>query len=270
MEDFHYKIQEATRYPLRSYVIQFLRLNLPLLQGDLLRGARASRTSLIQYVHQNEALIFDSSSSSLTDISHGEAFDIFQPEVMWTRKETSLLNSHKIPGESLGKRENVITPLDERSSGEPPSKRHSAGLGGIGTNLAPNNMALLHVQPPASTPRQHLVTSHYLPHLPLRRTIVDDISTSSSAPSSSTPQYFHSLHTPTISDSRTTSSGPTNPEHYLDRVYSLNDLYEKDMMTNNRPISHSLHPITLHRTVGDDAMTADMDDEWQNVHSVSN
>lgn len=254
-------------------MIHFLRLNLPLLQGELLRGARLAKTTLIQYVHQNESLIFECNSNSIADIAHGEAFDIFQPgePVMLSRKEKSILSTHKSPNDGMGKRENVVTIIDDRSTSEPPSKRHSSGITATnGVNLNGNNIALLHVQQPPS--RHHLVGSHYLSHLPLRRTLVEDIATpSGSLSSSAAPQFFHTPHhNPTINNNRTPNSASINTEHYLERIHSLNDLYEKEMMVNNnRPLSHPIHPIALHRPVNEEVIAGDLDDEWQNVHSVS-
>jgi hypothetical protein len=76
-EEFHQKIQEITNYPLRPYVIPFLKLHLPILQTDLVHYARLAKMSPVQYLREHESLILDSSSQT-TALTAGEPFEIFQ------------------------------------------------------------------------------------------------------------------------------------------------------------------------------------------------
>ncbi|XP_074601342.1 protein CBFA2T2-like [Brevipalpus obovatus] len=104
IEEFHQKMKKVTRYPLRPYVIHFLHLNLPLLQAELLRNSRQAKTSLAQYVHQNEGFIFDSSASHSNSNADGEALDIFQPEDnIITRKDFIAKNASALSSTEITK-----------------------------------------------------------------------------------------------------------------------------------------------------------------------
>ncbi|CAI9744349.1 protein CBFA2T3 isoform X2 [Octopus vulgaris] len=63
IEEFHAKLQEATNFPLRPFVIPFLKANLPLLQRELLHCARMAKQTPQQYLAQNEHILFDTSNS---------------------------------------------------------------------------------------------------------------------------------------------------------------------------------------------------------------
>ncbi|CAN0368659.1 unnamed protein product [Lampetra fluviatilis] len=67
IEEFHSKLQEATNFPLRPFVIPFLKANLPLLQRELLQCARTAKLSPAQYLAQNQFLLLDQQSPSPFD-----------------------------------------------------------------------------------------------------------------------------------------------------------------------------------------------------------
>ncbi|XP_057390656.1 protein CBFA2T3 isoform X3 [Balaenoptera acutorostrata] len=69
IEEFHSKLQEATNFPLRPFVIPFLKANLPLLQRELLHCARLAKQTPAQYLAQHEQLLLDANASSPTDPS---------------------------------------------------------------------------------------------------------------------------------------------------------------------------------------------------------
>ncbi|XP_017369410.1 protein CBFA2T3 isoform X1 [Cebus imitator] len=69
IEEFHCKLQEATNFPLRPFVIPFLKANLPLLQRELLHCARLAKQTPAQYLAQHEQLLLDASASSPIDSS---------------------------------------------------------------------------------------------------------------------------------------------------------------------------------------------------------
>ena len=48
IEDFHSRLQETTNFPLRPFVIPFLRANLPLLQKELLHFASSTSSDAIK------------------------------------------------------------------------------------------------------------------------------------------------------------------------------------------------------------------------------
>uniref|UniRef100_A0A2K5PJY7 MYND-type domain-containing protein n=1 Tax=Cebus imitator TaxID=2715852 RepID=A0A2K5PJY7_CEBIM len=60
IEEFHCKLQEATNFPLRPFVIPFLKANLPLLQRELLHCAPLPKQTPSQYLQ----LLLDASASS--------------------------------------------------------------------------------------------------------------------------------------------------------------------------------------------------------------
>ncbi|KAL5021979.1 hypothetical protein ScPMuIL_001134 [Solemya velum] len=65
IEEFHSKLQEATNFPLRPFVIPFLKANLPLLQRELLHCARMAKQTPQQYLAQNEHILFDATHSPI-------------------------------------------------------------------------------------------------------------------------------------------------------------------------------------------------------------
>nr|XP_006008532.1 PREDICTED: protein CBFA2T3-like [Latimeria chalumnae] len=69
IEDFHSKLQEATNFPLRPFVIPFLKANLPLLQRELLYCARLAKQTPAQYLAQHEQLLLDANTTSPIDSS---------------------------------------------------------------------------------------------------------------------------------------------------------------------------------------------------------
>ncbi|XP_067854328.1 protein CBFA2T1 isoform X9 [Heptranchias perlo] len=69
IEEFHTKLQEATNFPLRPFVIPFLKANLPLLQRELLHCARLAKQTPAQYLAQHEQLLLDANTTSPIDSS---------------------------------------------------------------------------------------------------------------------------------------------------------------------------------------------------------
>ncbi|XP_054837508.1 protein CBFA2T2 isoform X2 [Eublepharis macularius] len=69
IEEFHCKLQEATNFPLRPFVIPFLKANLPLLQRELLHCARAAKQTPSQYLAQHEHVLLNTNTASPADSS---------------------------------------------------------------------------------------------------------------------------------------------------------------------------------------------------------
>ncbi|KAK2520870.1 Cbfa2t2 [Columba guinea] len=63
IEEFHCKLQEATNFPLRPFVIPFLKANLPLLQRELLHCARAAKQTPSQYLAQHEHILLNTNTT---------------------------------------------------------------------------------------------------------------------------------------------------------------------------------------------------------------
>ncbi|XP_023680114.1 protein CBFA2T1-like isoform X1 [Paramormyrops kingsleyae] len=69
IEEFHSKLQEATNFPLRPFVVPFLKANLPLLQHELLHCARVAKQNPAQYLAQHDHVLLDSRTASPMDSS---------------------------------------------------------------------------------------------------------------------------------------------------------------------------------------------------------
>ncbi|KAF5281833.1 hypothetical protein FQA39_LY05047 [Lamprigera yunnana] len=63
VEEFHHSLQEVTNFPLRPFVLPFLRAHLPLLQREIHALARANKQSSLQYVRTHEQVVLDSTHS---------------------------------------------------------------------------------------------------------------------------------------------------------------------------------------------------------------
>lgn len=63
VEEFHNKLQEATNFPLRPFVIPFLKANLPLLQRELMHCARLAKVNPQQYYMQHEQQLLEVKST---------------------------------------------------------------------------------------------------------------------------------------------------------------------------------------------------------------
>ncbi|XP_036179754.1 protein CBFA2T2 isoform X2 [Myotis myotis] len=116
IEEFHCKLQEATNFPLRPFVIPFLKANLPLLQRELLHCARAAKQTPSQYLAQHEHLLLNTSIASPADSSellmevHGNGKRP-SPE----RREDNGFERDAIPPEPPAKRVCTISPAPRHS-----------------------------------------------------------------------------------------------------------------------------------------------------------
>ncbi|XP_045218699.1 protein CBFA2T2 isoform X2 [Macaca fascicularis] len=116
IEEFHCKLQEATNFPLRPFVIPFLKANLPLLQRELLHCARAAKQTPSQYLAQHEHLLLNTSIASPADSSellmevHGNGKRP-SPE----RREENSFDRDTIAPEPPAKRVCTISPAPRHS-----------------------------------------------------------------------------------------------------------------------------------------------------------
>lgn len=65
IEEFHAQLQEATNFPLRPFVIPFLKANLPLLQRELLQCAQMAKQTPPQYLRQHEDILSERDTTPL-------------------------------------------------------------------------------------------------------------------------------------------------------------------------------------------------------------
>lgn len=112
IEDFHHKIQEITNYPLKPFVVPFLKSHLPILQTELIHFSRMAKQSPQQYLRQHEHVILDTSSHPSS-----EPFEIFQSST--DMKENGKRRS---PPSRNGKLD--IDYSETNGDGPPPAKRH--------------------------------------------------------------------------------------------------------------------------------------------------
>ncbi|XP_061216029.1 protein CBFA2T3 isoform X4 [Neopsephotus bourkii] len=136
IEEFHAKLQEATNFPLRPFVIPFLKANLPLLQRELLHCARMAKQTPAQYLAQHEQLLLDANASSPIDSSElllevGESGKRRTPD----RTKENGLDRDPLHPEHLSKRPCTMSPAQRYS----PSN---------GLSHPPNGMG----HPPAAPP----------------------------------------------------------------------------------------------------------------------
>ncbi|XP_023840244.2 protein CBFA2T2 isoform X1 [Salvelinus sp. IW2-2015] len=109
IEEFHSRLQEATNFPLRPFVIPFLKANLPLLQRELLHCARAAKQTPAQYLSQHEHLLLSTTLASPPDSS----------ELLLEPSERDMATKRNSPNRAKenGFHERPPAPL------EPPTKR---------------------------------------------------------------------------------------------------------------------------------------------------
>uniref|UniRef100_A0AAZ3P9S5 TAFH domain-containing protein n=1 Tax=Oncorhynchus tshawytscha TaxID=74940 RepID=A0AAZ3P9S5_ONCTS len=158
IEEFHSKLQEATNFPLRPFVIPFLKANLPLLQRELLHCARLAKQNPAQYLAQHEQLLLDTSSTTSPVDSSELLLDLNDNGKRSTPDRTKV-NGFDRDGplhlETSSKRLCTISPAGQRFS---PSN---------GLSYQPNGLAHGHPTPPPPPPPQHYrlddmaITHHY-------------------------------------------------------------------------------------------------------------
>ncbi|KAM4894436.1 protein CBFA2T3 isoform 4-T4 [Sylvia borin] len=129
IEEFHAKLQEATNFPLRPFVIPFLKANLPLLQRELLHCARMAKQTPAQYLAQHEQLLLDANASSPIDSSElllevGESGKRRTPD----RTKENGLDRDPLHPEHLSKRPCTMSPAQRYS----PSNGLSHAPNGLG------------------------------------------------------------------------------------------------------------------------------------------
>ncbi|XP_074868247.1 protein CBFA2T2 isoform X3 [Carettochelys insculpta] len=116
IEEFHCKLQEATNFPLRPFVIPFLKANLPLLQRELLHCARAAKQTPSQYLAQHEHILLNTNTTSPADSSellmevngNGKRHS---PD----RREENSFERDPLPSEPPAKRVCTISPAPRHS-----------------------------------------------------------------------------------------------------------------------------------------------------------
>ncbi|XP_066558874.1 protein CBFA2T2 isoform X2 [Amia ocellicauda] len=121
IEEFHSRLQEATNFPLRPFVIPFLKANLPLLQRELLHCARAAKQTPAQYLSQHEHLLLSTTLASPPDSSElllepGDSAKRHSPD---RGKENGFHERGPAPLEPPAKRICTISPAPRHSPALP-------------------------------------------------------------------------------------------------------------------------------------------------------
>ncbi|RWS28718.1 protein CBFA2T1-like protein [Leptotrombidium deliense] len=250
VEEFHQKIQEVTHYPLRPYVVPFLKLHLPALQNEILHVSRLSKMTPAQYIRQNESFILDvfpqNNSNGAT-----EPFEIFQPQ-----ESNSVVRELKRKT-SPDLRRDVYIDNSDRIEVQPPAKRHQPNSSpAMTTRLSPAGVTPTLVHNHSASP------SILHSHLSSTRTaMIDEIQRERE---SSTGLY----HIPSalrdgMSNGRVHSSSTS--DHFTDRFAGISERYEKELFS--RP--SSMIYTEMHRNYGED-MSRDMEEEWKNIYTMLN
>ncbi|GFU07779.1 protein CBFA2T1 [Nephila pilipes] len=112
IEDFHHIIQEITNYPLKPFVVPFLKSHLPILQTELIHFSRMAKQSPQQYLRQHEHVILDTSTHA-----NSEPFEIFQSST-----DVKENGKRRSPPSRNGKLD--IDYSETNGDGPPPAKRH--------------------------------------------------------------------------------------------------------------------------------------------------
>ncbi|XP_030765073.1 protein CBFA2T3 [Sitophilus oryzae] len=73
IEEFHHSLQDVTNFPLRPFVLPFLKAHMPMLQRELHALARINKQSALQYIRSHDNIILDTAHSP------SEASEIFMP-----------------------------------------------------------------------------------------------------------------------------------------------------------------------------------------------
>ncbi|KAI1285460.1 Protein CBFA2T2 [Halotydeus destructor] len=275
IEDFHQKIQDSTRYPLRPYVIPFLRLHLPVLQNEIMHFARLAKLTPAQYIRQHESLILDPVStlngSSGSSLAVGEPFEIFQPNpqdsvatAMGVKEQLLQQAKRRLSPEGRGKENSP-----EDKDGPPPAKRHQALVG-----------PTLNSRPTAAriTPALHHtpISSHHHPSGPaslIHSHLTNQARAALAAEAdrvserlSSTSMYQSNGHSSRESMANGRNQQPTAPEHLERERYALAaERYEKEYMNRSLPTFYS----ELQRNYTEE-LTRDMEEEWKNIYTMLN
>ncbi|NXD13750.1 MTG16 protein, partial [Nothocercus nigrocapillus] len=148
IEEFHAKLQEATNFPLRPFVIPFLKANLPLLQRELLHCARMAKQTPAQYLAQHEQLLLDASACSPVDSSElllegAEGGKRRTPD----RTKENGLEREPPPGEHLSKRPCTLSPAQRYSPSNglgPPPNGLAAPAAPLPQHYRLEDMAMAH------------------------------------------------------------------------------------------------------------------------------
>ncbi|XP_018615721.1 protein CBFA2T2-like isoform X1 [Scleropages formosus] len=150
IEEFHSRLQEATNFPLRPFVIPFLKANLPLLQKELLHCARAAKQTPAQYLSQHEQLLLGSKLVPSLDSS----------EVLLDSSESAKRHSPDRAKEGDFHKRPVghLEPPAKRVCTISPAPRHSPALA-----LPLPTGTPLHPAPPPL--QQHVLEDVAVPHL---------------------------------------------------------------------------------------------------------
>ncbi|KAK3574828.1 hypothetical protein QTP86_018417 [Hemibagrus guttatus] len=121
IEEFHSRLQEATNFPLRPFVIPFLKANLPLLQRELLHCARAAKQTPAQYLSQHEHLLLSTAAPSPADSTELllEPSDSNKRHSPSRAKENGFHERTPAPLEPPAKRICTISPAPRHSPAHP-------------------------------------------------------------------------------------------------------------------------------------------------------
>ncbi|XP_075216780.1 CBFA2/RUNX1 partner transcriptional co-repressor nervy [Lycorma delicatula] len=144
VEEFHHSLQEVTNFPLRPFVLPFLRAYLPPLQREISAQARTAKLPLVQYLRQHEHAVLDPA------FTPSEPSEIFHHTEHHEKRRASSSDSYY---------DNTISNMEDGGAFMPPaSKRphHSHAQSGL---LFPLTHHLLPGMPPEYPPTSNFTHS---------------------------------------------------------------------------------------------------------------
>ncbi|RWS15283.1 protein CBFA2T1-like protein [Dinothrombium tinctorium] len=245
IEEFCQKIQELTHYPLRPYVVPFLKIHLPILQNELIHFSRLFKLSVSQYIKQHESMILETMPAASSNFVSGEPFDIFQP--------------NDIAKEAVKRRPSPEVRKENGYDGSdavPPAKRHQPmASSNIASRLSPGNIAPALLHSSMSGHNASILHSHLSS---ARSAILEEAQRERETPATGLYHIQGALRDAARIHNSTA-------DHFTDRFSGITERYEKELF--GRPNSTMFSE--LQRGYNED-VARDMEEEWKNIDTMLN
>ncbi|XP_011144731.2 protein CBFA2T3 [Harpegnathos saltator] len=250
-EEFHSALQEATNFPLRGFVLPYLKHTLPSLQRDLSNAARANNQSCVQFLRSNESAVLE----AVGLVPSGESVEVF--------------GEHGANG--IGGGNQCSAHYTMRSNSNP-------GVGAI-QHTASNAASALHHYPGAAhAPKRRASDTPYYEN----GALLDDMPVYGKRPTNpwshhhqqqqqhqqpTDPSYcwYHPLHSSSGSiqgHAHGHGHGPSPVPPSLVQINQINAFSGPHHLTQQpqQPMGHSLQTQN----------GGSLDDEWKNIHVMLN
>ncbi|CAF0769328.1 unnamed protein product [Brachionus calyciflorus] len=202
IEEFHSKLQEATNFPLRPFVIPFLKDNLPLLQYELLSFSRGSKLNPTDFSSVDNFLLNDNSFvNNPSPNQHQSNFQSDQSNNKLKRKSPE--NEYTNPSPNKKTAQTLPLLYISTPNGQPnPSIQHSNQSGSTRARPSPPhqpiNIPSIPIHPPPGVPYPIPIPNGSTPKqsFPNTQLLSNHITNflNSHAPNSTSPNNYFPLH----------------------------------------------------------------------------